>query len=113
MKNTINREIRTEIKTEINKERVTAMKKVSIIILAIGILVGAALCAVLLKGGNITIREAAAGFAYVIALRVGTMLAARRSKKAAAAAEEKTLARPLTISSRLSPQETSSRKPAA
>ena len=112
MKNTINREIRTEINTEINKERVTAMKRRSIIILAIGILVGAALCVFLLKDGRLSIPEAAAGFAYVIALRVGTMLAARRSKKAAAAAEEKTPARPLTIS-RLSPRETSSWKPAA
>ena len=113
MKNTINREIRTEIKTEINKERVTAMKRRSIIILAIGILIGAALCVFLLKDGQLSIPEAAAGFADVIALRVGTMLAARRSNQAAAAAEEeKTPARPLTIS-RLSPRETSSWKPAA
>ena len=109
MKNTINREIRTEINTENNKERVTAMKRTSIIIVAIGILIGAALCVFLLKDGRLSIPEAAAGFAYLIALRVGTMLAARRSKEAAA---KKTPARPLTIS-RLSPRETSSRKPAA
>ena len=110
MKNTINRESRTEINTENNKERVTAMKRTSIIILAIGILIGAALCVFLLRDGQLSIPEAAAGFAYVIALRVGTVLATRRSKKAAA---EKTPARPLTIRGRFSPRETSSRKPAA
>ena len=65
------------------KERVIAMKRVNIIVLAIGILIGAALCALLLKDGDITIWEAAAGFAYLAALRVTAMLLKRGRKKTA------------------------------
>lgn len=96
MKNEINRTIKKEKK----EERVTAMKRTSIIILIIGILIGAALCAVILKDGGITIWEAAAGFAYLAALRVGTMLAGRRSKEAAG---EKTPSQPSAAKTRRFP----------
>ena len=79
---TTNRITRQDKNTE-KKERVTAMKRVNIIILAIGILIGAALCALLLKDGDITIWEAAAGFAYLAALRAATMLLKRDRKKTA------------------------------
>ena len=110
MKNTIKRESRTEINTENNKERVTAMKRVNIIVLTIGILIGAALCVFLLRDGRLSIPEAAAGFAYLAALRVGTVLA-RRGKKEAAA--EKTPIRPLPSVSSISSQGPSAWKPAA
>ena len=79
---TTNRITRQDKNTE-KKERVIAMKKVNIIVLAIGILIGAALCAVLLKDGDITVWEAAAGFAYLAALRIATMLLKRGKQKTA------------------------------
>ena len=67
------------------------MKKVRIITAVISVLAGAALCAFLLKDGQLSVWEAAAGFAYLALVRVGMMLAGRAGK---AAPEEKTPSQP-------------------
>ena len=72
-----------DMKKETKEERMIAMKKTTVITLIIGVLIGAALCVLLLKDGNITIPEAAAGFAYLAALRILTVLLNRGGKKEA------------------------------
>lgn len=67
------------------------MKKVRIITAVISVLAGAALCAFLLKDGQLSALEAAAGFAYLALVRLSIMLAGRAKK---AAPEKKTPSQP-------------------
>lgn len=67
------------------------MKKVRIITAVISVLAGAALCAFLLKDGQLSVWETAAGLTYLALVRVGMMLAGNVKK---AAPEEKTPSQP-------------------
>ncbi len=67
------------------------MKKVRIITAVVSVLAGAALCAFLLKDGQLSVWEATAGFAYLALVRVGMMLACHGRKEAP---EEKTPSQP-------------------
>ena len=117
MKNTINTERMItvkkdtfEMKKETKEERMIAMKKTIIMISIIGILAGAAFCAVILRDGSISIMEAAAGFLFLALMRIVTMLAKRGKKEEAA---EKTPIRPLPSINSISSQGPSAWKPAA
>ena len=90
--------------------RSITMKKTIIILSIIGILAGAAFCAVILRDGSISIMEAAAGFLFLALMRIVTMLAKRGKKEEAA---EKTPIRPLPSISSVSSQGSSAWKPAA
>lgn len=67
------------------------MKKVKIVTAVISVLAGAALCAFLLKDGQLSVWETAAGLTYLALVRVGMMLAGRTKKEAP---EEKTPSQP-------------------
>ena len=67
------------------------MKKVRIITAVISVLAGAALCAFLLKDGQLSVWETAAGLTHLALVRVGMMLAGRAKKEAP---EERTPSQP-------------------
>ena len=90
--------------------RSITMKKTIIILSIIGILAGAAFCAVILRDGSISIMEAAAGFLFLALMRIVTMLAKRGKKEEAA---EKTPIRPLPSINSISSQGPSAWKTAA
>ena len=90
--------------------RSITMKKTIIILSIIGILAGAAFCAVILRDGSISIMEAAAGILFLALTRIIMMLAGRGKKEAAA---EKTPIRPLPSINSISSQGPSAWKPAA
>ena len=83
----MNKTVYSTVRTNENKNNVKgsdtmkSIKKIHIIVLAAFVPVGAALCALILRDGLVSIPEAALALAYLAAVRIAGMLARRSAEK--------------------------------
>lgn len=86
------------------------MKKILIVVSLINLVIGALLCAFILKDMQVSVPEAAAGLIWLLSMNALVMTTARAVKKASG---EKSAAPSLTLLRRPASTDHESRKPAA